>query len=51
MTNGLRHAATKIAEGAPIAGICSQAKRTTAKLKYLKFTNENEYLKNVLRVG
>jgi hypothetical protein len=40
---GFRHAATKIAAGAPIEGIRSQAKRTTAKLKYLKFMNENEF--------
>jgi hypothetical protein len=30
--------------GAPIAGIRSQAKRTTAKLEYLKFTTENKFL-------
>jgi hypothetical protein len=31
----------KIAAGAPIAGIRSQAKRTTTKLEYLEFTKEN----------
>jgi hypothetical protein len=40
--SGFRHAATKIAAGAPLAGIRSQAKRTTAKLESLKFTNENK---------
>jgi hypothetical protein len=39
------HAATKIAAGAPIAGISSQARITTAKLKNLKFTNKNEFFK------
>jgi hypothetical protein len=39
----LRHAATKIAEGAPIARIRSQAMRTTVILEYLKFTNENKF--------
>jgi hypothetical protein len=33
--------------GAPIAGISSQAKVTMAKLKNLKFTNENEFLKRI----
>jgi hypothetical protein len=40
--SGFRQIATKIAVDAPIAGISSQAKRTTVKLKYLKFTNKNE---------
>jgi hypothetical protein len=43
---GFCHAATKIAASAPVAGIRSQAKRTTAKLEYLKFTNKNEFKKN-----
>jgi hypothetical protein len=38
---GFRHAAMKIAAGAPI-GIRSQANRTTAKLAYLKFMNEKK---------
>jgi hypothetical protein len=38
-----RYAVMKIAVGAPIAGIRSQAKSTTAKLEYLKFTNESEF--------
>jgi hypothetical protein len=33
------------AAGAPIAGISSQTKRTTAKLKKLKFPNENKFFK------
>jgi hypothetical protein len=37
-----RDAATKIAAGPPTAGIRSQAKRTTVKLKYLKFMNETK---------
>jgi hypothetical protein len=40
--SGFCHAATKIAAGAPIAGIRSQAKRTTVKLESLKFTNKND---------
>jgi hypothetical protein len=50
---GFRHGATKIAAGAPIAGISSQAKITTAKLKNLKFMNEMNVLKriNMLRIG
>jgi hypothetical protein len=40
---GFPHAATKIAAGAPIAGIRLQTKRTTAKLEHLKFTNENKF--------
>jgi hypothetical protein len=39
------HGATKIAAGAPIAGIISQAKITTAKLENLKFTNKNKFFK------
>jgi hypothetical protein len=39
------HRARKIAAGAHTAGIRSQAKRTTAKLEYLKFSNENELKK------
>jgi hypothetical protein len=42
---GFRHAATKIAAGALIAEIRSQATRTTAKLEYLKFTNETDLKK------
>jgi hypothetical protein len=42
---GFRHGAPKIAAGAPIAGISSQAKITMAKLENLKFTNENEFFK------
>jgi hypothetical protein len=41
----IRHRATKIAAGAPIAGISSQAKITTAKLKNLKFMNKNKFFK------
>jgi hypothetical protein len=43
----------KIAADAPIACIRSQAKRTVAKLEYLKFMNKNKFLKkiNMLRVG
>jgi hypothetical protein len=42
---GFHHEATKIAVGAPIAGISSQAKITMAKLENLKFTNENKFFK------
>jgi hypothetical protein len=50
---GFPYAAMKIALGAPIAGIRTPAKRTTAKLKYLKFMTENKFcLKmNMLYVG
>jgi hypothetical protein len=50
---GFHHGATKIAEGAPIGGISSQAKNTTAKLKTLKFKNRTNFFKriNMLRVG
>jgi hypothetical protein len=49
---GFLHAATKIAVGAPKAGIRSQAKRTTAKHKYLKFKNKKDLKKiKLLRVG
>jgi hypothetical protein len=36
---------TKIAAGASIAGISSQAKITTVKLENLKFMNKNEFFK------
>jgi hypothetical protein len=40
---GFRHGAMKIVVGAPIAGINSQAKITTAKLENLKCMNKNEF--------
>jgi hypothetical protein len=40
---GFWHAASKIAAGASKQRGYSQAKRTTAKLEYLKFTNENKF--------
>jgi hypothetical protein len=44
---GFCHGATKIAVGAPIAGIRSQAKITAAKLKNFKFMNKNKFLKRI----
>jgi hypothetical protein len=41
----------KIAAGAPIAGIRSQGKRTTAKLENLKFPNKNKFKKYMLCAG
>jgi hypothetical protein len=44
---GFRHSATKIVVGAPIAGACSQAKRTTTKLKDLNIPDENKFTKKI----